>query len=187
MLDLVSSDKILETQQLKSEIGYSDGDNAYFNLLQKILEYRKSDDNQLSDKSLISTINRKKKDEVEEYLDDNSDDVIEFPEGKDIERKHKSKERNPKLILKAKELFKKKHGKLFCQVCTFDFCKEYGKLGEDYIEGHHTLPVSEMKEGNKSLVKDIALVCANCHRMLHRKRPWLNMDDLKKVLSKNAI
>ena len=40
---------------------------------------------------------------------------------------------------------------------------------------------------NTSLVKDIALVCANCHRMLHRKRPWLNMDDLKKVLSENNV
>ena len=124
---------------------------------------------------------------IEEYFDDYDEDNSEFSEGKDIERKHKLKERNPKLIAKAKEIFKKKHGKLFCQVCEFDFCKVYGELGKDYIEGHHTLPVSEMKEGNTSLVKDIALVCANCHRMLHRKRPWLSMDNLKNVLSKNTI
>ena len=182
ILDLVSSDKILKTQQLKSEVGYSDGDDAYFNLLQKILEYTKSNDNRSFNRGSISTTNQKKVEKITEYFDDNSENDTEFPEGDSIEKKHKSKERNPKLISEAKEVFKKKYGKLFCQVCGFDFSSTYGSLGEDYIEGHHTLPVSEMKEGNTSLVKDIALVCANCHRMLHRKRPWLGMDDLKKKL-----
>lgn len=189
ILDLVSSDKIkiLKTQQLKSEVGYSDGDDAYFNLLQKILEYTKFNDNRLFNRGSISTTNQKKVEKITEYFDDNSENDTEFPEGDSIEKKHKSKERNPKLISEAKEVFKKKHGKLFCQVCGFDFSSTYGSLGEDYIEGHHTLPVSEMKEGNTSLVKDIALVCANCHRMLHRKRPWLGMDDLKKVLLEKEI
>jgi 5-methylcytosine-specific restriction protein A len=26
------------------------------------------------------------------------------------------------------------------------------------------------------------LVCPNCHRMVHRKRPWLTMDQLQHVL-----
>jgi len=68
-----------------------------------------------------------------------------FPEGKIIERKHKARERNSELIIKAKQNFKEKNGKLFCQICGFDFEKTYGKLGANFIEAHHTIPVSEMK------------------------------------------
>jgi hypothetical protein len=68
----------------------------------------------------------------------------EFPEGKIVERMHKVRERNSKVVKLAKLNFKKKHGKLFCQVCNFDFKKEYGEIGEDFIEGHHTIAVSNM-------------------------------------------
>ncbi|WP_431027791.1 HNH endonuclease [Lysinibacillus sp. LZ02] len=70
---------------------------------------------------------------------------------------------------------RKKYGKLVCEVCHFDFEKEYGKIGADYIEGHHTKPVSEMQPGEEIKVEDIAMVCVNCHRMLHRRRPWLKL------------
>ena len=109
-----------------------------------------------------------------------SDD--EFPEGKLVERKHKARERNSKLASAAKEKFIKDNGRLYCIVCEFDFEKTYGKRGDGYIEAHHTMPVSEMRPGDKTKIEDIALVCANCHRMLHRIRPWLKIDGLKKIL-----
>ena len=105
-----------------------------------------------------------------------------FPEGKIIERIHKSRERNYKVINLAKEKFIKKNGRLFCQVCGFDFENTYGKLGKGFIEGHHTIAVSEMSYDHKTRIEDIVLVCSNCHRMIHKKRPWLRMDELKKIL-----
>ncbi|MFN3092826.1 hypothetical protein [Bacillus pumilus] len=41
-----------------------------------------------------------------------------------------------------------------------------------------------MGEGHSTKVEDIAIVCSNCHRMLHRKRPWLNKDQLKLLIEK---
>tara|TARA_R110000744_G_scaffold242323_1_gene359458 strand:+ start:278 stop:1048 length:771 start_codon:yes stop_codon:yes gene_type:complete len=108
----------------------------------------------------------------------------EFPEGKVAERKHKFRERNSKVIKLAKENFKDKHGHLFCQVCEFDFEKVYGEIGVDFIEAHHTIPVSEMKAGHKTKVEDIAMLCPNCHRMAHRKRPWLKMGELNQLRRK---
>ncbi|MDY4789589.1 MAG: HNH endonuclease [Bacteroidales bacterium] len=105
-----------------------------------------------------------------------------FPEGKIIERKHIARERNSVLIENAKQIFKKKCGKLFCQICGFDFETKYGELGKDYIEAHHTIPISEMEKGHKTTIDEIVLVCSNCHKMLHRKRPLLNADEIKKVL-----
>ena len=106
----------------------------------------------------------------------------EFPEGKIVERSHKARERNIKVVSLAKEYFKKQHGRLFCQVCGFDFEKVYGKIGKDFVEGHHTIPVSEMAPDHKTKVEDIALLCSNCHSMVHKRRPWLGMEDMKKIL-----
>lgn len=105
-----------------------------------------------------------------------------FPEGKVKLKQHLVRERNPLVIKLAKERFLQQHGKLFCEVCEFDFQQYYGELGHGYIEGHHTKPVSEMDDNQETKVEDIALVCANCHRMLHRKRPWLSTSELKQLL-----
>ncbi|WP_413790405.1 HNH endonuclease [Bacillus thuringiensis] len=109
----------------------------------------------------------------------------EFSEGKQILRTHLSYERNNQVIPLAKEHFKQKHGgKLFCEICGFDFYKTYGELGKDYIEGHHITPVSQLKEGETTKIEDIIMVCSNCHRMLHRRKPWLSMEELKLLLNK---
>jgi len=110
------------------------------------------------------------------------EDDVSFIEGKRKLRTHLVRERNPKIINLAKERFKEKHGRLFCEVCNFDFFKKYGELGEDFIEGHHTIPVSELEDGQSTRVEDIALVCSNCHKMLHRRRPWLNKMKLKEII-----
>ena len=109
--------------------------------------------------------------------DDNS-----FPEGKRKLRMHICRERNQQVIKKAKEEYRNKYGNLRCQVCGFDFEKTYGEIGKDFIEGHHTIPVSDLKENDKTKVEDIALVCSNCHKMLHRKRPWKSINELKDLL-----
>lgn len=111
-----------------------------------------------------------------------TEDELSFEEGKRKLRTHLVRERNPKIIKLAKERFKEKHGRLFCEVCDFDFFEKYGELGEDFIEGHHTIPVSDLEEGQSTKVDDIALVCSNCHKMLHRRRPWLNKSELKKII-----
>ncbi|MDZ4636360.1 HNH endonuclease [Bacillus cereus] len=109
-----------------------------------------------------------------------------FSEGKQTLRTHLSYERNNQVIPLAKEHFKQQHGgKLFCEICGFDFYKTYGELGKDYIEGHHTIPVSQLKEGEKTKLKDIIMVCSNCHRMLHRCKPWLTKKALQILLKKH--
>ncbi|WP_230374455.1 HNH endonuclease, partial [Vibrio cholerae] len=117
---------------------------------------------------------------------DNESSDEGFPEGKIVERTHKYRERNPELKSKAKAKYLDKNGNLSCMVCEFDFSKVYGDRGAGYIEAHHTIPVSEMKPGEKTKLEDIALVCSNCHKMIHRYRPWLGMDDLKNILNSKA-
>ncbi|WP_199930314.1 EVE domain-containing protein [Brevibacillus brevis] len=105
----------------------------------------------------------------------------EYPEGKIAFVLHKKRERNPKLIKEAKRLFINKYGRLYCEACNFDFQKVYGDRGVDFIEGHHTKLVSEMNEGEKTKVEDIAMLCSNCHRMIHRK-PLISVEELKVLI-----
>lgn len=123
--------------------------------------------------------------DLDQEFENNEDLTDEFPEGKIVERTHKARERNSQVISLAKERFKKKNGRLFCQVCGFDFEKTYGSIGKDFIEGHHSIAVSEMTADHKTKVEDIAMLCANCHRMVHKKRPWLIMKDLDKLIKNN--
>jgi predicted HNH restriction endonuclease len=108
----------------------------------------------------------------------------EFPEGRIIEKTHKARERNYQVIDLAKSNFKRKYGRLICQVCKFDFEEKYGKIGVDFIEGHHTIAVSEMSPEHKTKPEEIAMLCSNCHRMVHKKRPWITMEQLSELLNK---
>ena len=113
---------------------------------------------------------------------DLTEDDLEFPEGKEKLRKHILRERNPNLVFQAKKRFKEKFGKLFCEVCKFVFADKYGKVGEDFIEAHHAKPISQMVETEKTKISDLVMVCSNCHRMLHRSRPWISKDEVKSLL-----
>ncbi|MCX7312163.1 MAG: HNH endonuclease [Alphaproteobacteria bacterium] len=62
-------------------------------------------------------------------------------------------------------------GKLRCEVpnCGFDFEARYGALETGYAQVHHKIPLkSAPPQGGTILLKDLAIVCANCHAMIHR-------------------
>jgi predicted HNH restriction endonuclease len=110
-----------------------------------------------------------------------------FPEGRRILRQHLSRERNRTLVLAAKTDFRGKHGRLYCEVCEFDFAQVYGELGDDYIEAHHTVPLSQLGGVTSTRIEELAMVCANCHRMLHRGDPILSVSELRRLVGQRSI
>lgn len=102
-------------------------------------------------------------------------------EGRILTRIHKMRERNSSLAKKKKKSVKDSTGLLECEVCKFDFAKNYGQLGVDFAECHHGIPISTLEPGGKTKLADLHIVCANCHRMLHRGKQWLSIDELKKI------
>jgi 5-methylcytosine-specific restriction protein A len=119
--------------------------------------------------------------EVENRADEPED--MEAEEGRVLTRLHHTRERNRKLIDKRKAQALAKQGKLECEVCGFDFERRYGARGKGFIEAHHTKPVHTLTEGSTTKLSDLALVCANCHRMIHAARPWLEINELKALLA----
>lgn len=74
------------------------------------------------------------------------------------------------------------HGYL-CAVCRFDFSVFYGPIGDKYIHVHHIVPLSEIKkEYTLNPLKDLVPVCPNCHAIIHRTRPAMSVEQLKKHL-----
>lgn len=110
------------------------------------------------------------------------DEEATFPEGAEVFRLHKSKERNRELVLAAKRHRMRTDTRLRCDVCEFSFADTYGEAGIGFIEAHHMFPVSELKQETEAKLEDLAMVCANCHRMLHRVRPWKTIEQLKALL-----
>jgi len=109
-----------------------------------------------------------------------AEDDYSSPEGAIRLRLHRSRERSRALVDRAKALFVESHGRLHCEICSFDFERTYGSIGASFIEAHHAKPLSAMAEGEETSVTDLRMVCSNCHRMLHRGKPSEVFEHLKR-------
>ncbi len=89
-------------------------------------------------------------------------------EGTILYKYHLYRERNNTLAKKKKQQAMAQFGKLACELCGFDFAEKYGKVGQGFIECHHITPLHLITKEAKTTLNDLMLVCANCHRMLHR-------------------
>lgn len=101
-------------------------------------------------------------------VNEDVDDDYSRIEGNILYRYHLSRERNPTLVKKKKEQALRTHGKLECELCSFNYEKVYGVAGLGFMECHHKKPLYTVVEETKTTLNDLMLVCANCHRMLHR-------------------
>ncbi|MEV6523667.1 HNH endonuclease [Longispora sp. NPDC051575] len=99
-------------------------------------------------------------------------------EGRVLQRLHLRRERDPKLKSAKLAAAKRQGQAIACEVCGFDFRLTYGPRGEDYIECHHRTPLS-VSGPTRTRIEDLALICSNCHRMIHRKADdWLTVEQL---------
>lgn len=106
------------------------------------------------------------------------EDEFSAPEGRLLLGRHRSRERNKGLRKKKIDTVQRQGHQLACEACGFDFERVYGERGRGYIECHHVVPLHEAGEGRTKL-SDLALICANCHRMIHRRAPWPTPGDLR--------
>ena len=165
----------------KEDVGFSKPNK----IDKEILNFDKTKLKELQKKA--KNIRRQAEDKFNESLgDDDKPGIDEVQEGGLVTRLHKGRERSRKLVARKKKDFYKKNGNFLCEACGFDFVEIYGKQGEGFIECHHKKPVHKMKRGDTTTLDDLALVCANCHRMIHREKEWLTMEELKSILKKSA-
>lgn len=112
-------------------------------------------------------------------------ELMSSREGDPVLVTHFSRERDPKLVAEKKKRFLEQTGKLDCEVCAFNFLDVFGERGTAFCEVHHRDPLSQAPPRNTTL-EDLAVVCSNCHRMLH-KTPWTTVDDLRTYVDRKKL
>lgn len=117
-------------------------------------------------------------------VEDPAEQAMEFAEGRVAYRLHAVRERNADVVRKKKAGVRREERRLVCEACGFDYGQAYAVPGSgDFIECHHDKPISTYSPGQNTRVEDLRLVCANCHRMLHLRRPWLTVDELRRMVA----
>ncbi|MFF1696632.1 HNH endonuclease [Streptomyces sp. NPDC058257] len=105
-------------------------------------------------------------------------------EGRLLARWALYRERDPGLRNRKIQQARRRGQAIQCAVCSFDFKRFYGAVGEDYIEVHHTLPL-HVSGPTQTKLDDLAFLCANCHRMCHksfRGESWRTPDALRAMI-----
>ena len=73
-----------------------------------------------------------------------------------------------------------------CKICSFDFARIYGWIGNGFCHVHHIRPLSEVAGRHEvNPITDMIPVCANCHAMLHSRIPALTPDELRRIVGRN--
>jgi len=130
-------------------------------------------------------LNRNKPQEIEIF-----DENLIIYEGTQILKNSPTYKRSKQLRDRAIKHFTDENGRIKCKVCDFDFEEIYGEHGKGYIEIHHQKPVfqfegDDMKQTITQALKNLIPVCANCHRMIHRKRDnSLSYNDIRKLIER---
>ncbi len=104
---------------------------------------------------------------------------VQVLEGERVQRELSVIKRSKKIVAQAKARHKP-----VCWACNLDFSEKYGPLGVGYIECHHVDQLSG-REGTNQItsVEDLALLCSNCHRMVHMKTPCLTVAELRDIIA----
>jgi 5-methylcytosine-specific restriction endonuclease McrA len=93
-----------------------------------------------------------------------------------VHRRREQKLRRDKL-----REYKRINGRIFCEVprCNFDFGQKYGAIGDNYAHVHHKIPLSTAPlQGYITRIEDLAVVCPNCHAMIHAGGECRSIDEL---------
>lgn len=116
-------------------------------------------------------------------------DEVDFviAEGSVLTIAHRRRERNPRLRAKLLET-QRKSGPLRCEICGI--IEPKGPYGSAIFEGHHIIPLSEGGP-RETRVQDLALLCANCHRLIHRaiadSGTWMTIPEAQNLLEQEKI
>lgn len=120
-----------------------------------------------SEKTRVDLIAQQIKDQIETAEPANVPvDDEEFAEGRLVTRAHLSRERNGKLrrhVLKQRRV----DGSLSCDCCGVVAPSTSPELDDAIFEVHHLVPLAAA-QARTTKVSDTALLCANCHRIVHR-------------------
>ncbi|MDR6901501.1 HNH endonuclease [Rhizobium miluonense] len=107
----------------------------------------------------------------------------ELPEGRLLTALHIRRERNSKV--RKLLLDDRRRLGLRCEVCDLSRPDLDISMQEAMFEAHHLIPLAEAGQ-RKTRLADLALLCACCHRLLHRammiQSRWVSIADARAIV-----
>ena len=132
------------------------------------------------------------------YLTENEPSPFDATTGREIDlpasalegavqmRTHLRRERSPALVEAKRRSYRAENGGLQCQVCAMLESQLPRALAEACFEVHHLQPLAARAAPVETRLDELAIVCANCHRMLHRSQPMLTVPELSRLINGDA-
>ncbi len=111
-------------------------------------------------------------------------DGDEFSEGRILTALHKTRERDRSLRRRFLAI-RRSAGQLTCEMCQSAPMLSEELPDDTVLEVHHVMPIGMAAE-RKTRLSELALLCANCHRILHRmisvRKRWVSVGDGRSVV-----
>jgi 5-methylcytosine-specific restriction protein A len=132
-------------------------------------------------RSLLPALTGAERDQRPDSLPDIEELNIPVREGGRRLVTHFRRERSPAVVQQKKEQVLARTHELRCEACSLDFRETYGDRGMGFCEAHHVNPLSDDDREVLTLLDDLAILCSNCHRMIHRK-PFMTVEELRSLV-----
>ncbi len=114
-------------------------------------------------------------------VDDQATESVSATEGEARLRLHLFRER--KLNKRKKLAVLKSEDRLVCEACGFDFSEAYSPYVKAFCEVHHKKPLATLRNGTRISLSDLAILCSNCHRVIHLIDPMPTVKTLRKIVT----
>ena len=109
-------------------------------------------------------------------------------EGRLLIRMHVYKERDRKFAKMVRKHYRSQGGgQLICQACGCVPVEVYGPAGESSMEAHHKIPIEQLQPDSVTVVNDMAMICASCHRVVHSEKPCLTVEQVNQLVINNTL
>jgi predicted HNH restriction endonuclease len=107
----------------------------------------------------------------------------EATEGKKALLRHMKRERSRALIQAKKRLVRHANGELSCEACGVRERDLPAGIADAAFEAHHLQALSSHNQERVTKLDDLSIICATCHRLIHRTRPMVTVAKLRRLLN----
>ena len=104
-------------------------------------------------------------------------------EGRLLVRMHVYRERDRKFAQMVRKHYRSQVGGwLVCHACDCVPVEVYGPAGDSCMEAHHKVPIEQLQPDSVTVVSDMAMLCASCHRVVHSEKPCLTVEQVNALV-----
>lgn len=104
-------------------------------------------------------------------------------EGRLLVRLHTYRERDQRFVRMVRKHYRSQGGgELVCHACGCVPTQVYGPSGDSCMEAHHKIPIEELQPDSVTVVSDMVMLCASCHRVIHSEKPCLTVERVSELV-----